>query len=180
MFFAGLNPKHGDKWIIICVQTVRAAGGGEASENHQEPTGSFCTKPTEGQRVPQGETPETFTCKHAAARTEVQLIYYLSLSSQKTLQKLRAKQQWSTECVLDLYNLSYFCRVLSIKLFNLFKSTFCPHVLQNHWRKITKGHWDFKSFNTFLLRKHSGSHSHICIIRNLLLWNKSTTRYYSL
>lgn len=42
--------------ICFCsVQTVRAAGGGEASESDPEQTGSFREEQTEGQGVPQGK-----------------------------------------------------------------------------------------------------------------------------
>lgn len=42
--------------MCMFLQTVRAAGGGEASEGHQKQTGSLRKKQTEGQRVPQGKT----------------------------------------------------------------------------------------------------------------------------
>lgn len=45
------------------LQTVWAAGGGEASESHQEQTGSLCKKQIEGQGVPQGETLEELVRK---------------------------------------------------------------------------------------------------------------------
>lgn len=38
------------------LQTVQAAGGGEASEGNQKQTGSLRRKQTEGQRVSQGKT----------------------------------------------------------------------------------------------------------------------------
>lgn len=47
--------------VLMFLQTVRAAGGGEASEGNQKQTGSLRRKQTEGQRVSQGKTNRVLT-----------------------------------------------------------------------------------------------------------------------
>lgn len=59
---------------MVSVQTVRAAGGGEASESNPEQTGSFREEQTEGQGVPQGKALKVWSEKilFKARRGELQ------------------------------------------------------------------------------------------------------------